>query len=194
MPVSGITAVPNFVVSIKANNMNFKNFIKKLPVKGTGWPNRLLTDVTDITVHHSAEAANIGPDNFARYHTLSKYKGGKGYPAIAYHFVIMADGEIRQCLKMAAHSSHNGYNNKKAVGVCLCGNFEEYAPTSEQYAALDELIDMLKGQLPRVKYLNGHCEYPKAYGRTLCPGKNLSIEPLRIKHGLVSNPKADIVH
>jgi N-acetylmuramoyl-L-alanine amidase len=174
--------------------MKFTKYIKKLPVKGLGWPLRLLSDVTDITVHHSAEPGNIGPDNFARYHTLSKYKGGKGYPAIAYHLVIMPDGEIRQCLKLAAYSSHNGFNNKKAVGVCLCGNFEETVPTDAQLVALDDAIELLKAQIPTIKYLNGHCEYPKPAGRTLCPGKNLSIVPLREKHGLISNPKADIIH
>lgn len=174
--------------------MKLVNYISKLPVIGKGWPPRPMSGVDSITVHHSGEDAKYGPGNFANYHTLPEKKGGKGWPAIAYHFVIMPDGEVRQCLKMAAYSSHNGYNNKRAVAICLCGNFENTEPTTAQWEALNECIDMLKGAIPSVKYLNGHCEYPKKFGRTLCPGKNLSMVPLRLAHGLSSHPKADVIH
>lgn len=182
--------------------MKFANIINTLPKIGRGWPKRRLESITDITVHHSATALNHTPLNFARYHTGSASKRlpanrrGKGWPAIGYHFVITPDGTVNQCLPMAAWSNHNGYNNGHALGVCLVGNFEEHDPTAWQMAALDELIDYLKIKLPRIKNLMGHREYPVRQNefRTLCPGKFLSIVPLRERHELGRHTAADITH
>lgn len=182
--------------------MKFANIINTLPIKGTGWPKRRLDAITDITVHHSATQPNHTPRSFAVYHTASNSKKlpvnkrGKGWPGIGYHFVITPDGTVNQCLLMSAWSNHNGYNNGHAIGICLVGNFEEYEPTAFQMQALSELIEYLKKVRPSIKNLMGHREYPikQNEGRTLCPGKYLSIVPLREKHDLARHTAADIIH
>lgn len=160
-----------------------QNISRNLPRNGV-WPTRRIVDIEDITVHHSASPTSGTPYSFAKFHTSSKIRGGKGWPQIAYHYVIAEGGEIYQCLPLDAHSSHNGFNNKKAIGICLIGNFEEHDVPALQRQALEWLILDLKTftpnqsdiALPNLKYLMGHREYK---GSTLCPGKHLPIEPLR---------------
>ncbi len=158
--------------------------------------------MTDITVHHSATPLNHTPLSFARYHIASSSrkllvaKRGKGWPAIGYHFVITPDGMVNQCLMLNAWSNHNGYNNGHAIGICLVGNFEKLPPTPAQMEALSGMIEWLKKALPSIKNLMGHREYPvrQNESRTLCPGKYLSIEPLRERHELGRHTAADITH
>jgi len=175
----------------KLSDMKFANIIKNLPIRKRGWPLRPIEGITDITVHHAAAPDNHGPNQFAAWHT-----SGKGYPAIAYHVVITRDGTVHQCLPFGAWSSHNGYNNKHAIGVCLAGNFEVGEPTKEQLEALNEFIISVRLQVPSIKYLCGHREYPvsRGRGRTLCPGKHFDMEGLRKQHDMPRNPKCDIIH
>lgn len=181
--------------------MEIKNITHTLPRRG-GWPKRRLSAITDITVHHSGSPANHTPLSFARYHIgstskqIPKSNRGKGWPAIAYHFVITADGTVNQTLILDEWSNHNGYNNGHAIGVCLVGNFEEHEPTPAQMEALHTLIIWLKAALPSIKTLMGHREYPVKQNetRTLCPGKYLSIVPLRERHELGRHTAADIIH
>lgn len=174
--------------------MKFLDITKTLPIKGRGWPFRSLKTVTDITVHHAGAPDHHGPSQFAAYHVLPKSKQGKGYPAIAYHFVILPDGTINQCLPLTAWSSHNGFNNKNAIGVCLAGNFENHPATDAQMESLGWVIRHIREVVPYVKYLCGHREYPKRIGRTLCPGKFFDMEALRQKYAMYRNPKCDLIH
>lgn len=161
-----------------------ENVSRALPRTGV-WRTRPISAITDITVHHSATPTSGTPWSFATFHTRSRFRGGKGWPQIGYHYVISAEGKIYQCLPLDAHSNHNGFNNRNAVGICLVGNFEEHDVPAVQMEALVWLINDLKVfvpngtdvALPNLKYLMGHREYK---GGTLCPGKNLPIEPLRL--------------
>lgn len=152
------------------------NVISKLPSNGA-WGVRSIDNIEHITIHHSASPANQDAFNFARYHVNSR-----GWPRIGYHYVIKENGLIQKTNEHNALSWHNGYNNGKAIGICLSGNFEEKQPTKAQTDSLYFLINKLKMEIPGIKYLNGHKEYIP--GKTACPGKYFDLDYARSKSRL----------
>lgn len=157
-------------VKPKINNITYK-----LPRNGN-WGKRSLSGVTDITVHHSASGTNQTAWDFANYHIKNK-----GWAGIGYHFVINPKGEIFQTNELYTLSYHNGFNNIKAIGVCMVGNFEYYQPTEPQKDSLIWLSKYLKNKIPSIYRLIGHKEYA---GQTACPGKYTNLNSLRLKTGL----------
>jgi len=154
--------------------------LTNLPKNGN-WPTRKASEITDITVHHTAGGVSETLRDIALWHI-----NGKQWPGIAYHFVISKDGTIYQVNPVDAYTKHNGFNNRGAIGVCLQGNFEENYPSSAQIYSLYWIVRDLKNRYPNIRYLMGHKEYK---GATLCPGKNLNIDLIRQGTGLDFNPK-----
>lgn len=171
--IPGVLAAIAAIYYIKKIKIN--NIASKLP-RSYQWPERSLSEIDDITIHHSASGPETSAYDFARWHISEK-----GWPGIGYHFVIDPNGTINQTNPLSSYSYHNGYDNKGAVGVCLVGNFNNYPPTPEQQKSLIKLIRYLKGRL-NIKTLTGHKEYPNS--STACPGLNLNTEYFRIKSGL----------
>lgn len=127
-----------------------------------------------IIVHHSA--TNLG--NAASFHYYHKYKRHM-VNGLAYHFVITngnkgPDGaiEVGPRWKRQINGGHvkSDYYNDVGIGICLVGNFQEYAPTPKQFNSLIALIKVLQEMcdLPG-KYVIGHREIKGE--QTLCPGK-----------------------
>lgn len=151
------------------------NIVNRLPRAGN-WGKRPVSGITDITVHHSASPSSQTAYDFARYHVNSK-----GWPGIGYHFVIEKDGTIHQTNDLESLSYHNGYNNSKAIGVCMSGNFENTPPDQRQIESLIWLVKYLKKKVPSVFRLVGHKEYA---GATACPGRYVNMNTLRAKTNL----------
>lgn len=151
-----------------------------LPKNGN-WPNRDTAGITDITIHHSAGTDTETIADMANWHV-----NGRGWPGIAYHFVIDKKGQIYQTNPIEKYTYHNGFNNRGAIGICVQGNFENTYPSGAQIYALYWLIRYLKQKYPSIKYLMGHKEYE---GTTLCPGKNINLDLMRTGTGLSYNPK-----
>lgn len=146
------------------SKIQIKNIVSRLP-RSAPWPERDLSEIDDITIHHAASSKTATAYDFARWHISEK-----GWPGIGYHFVIDRSGQIFQTNPLNAYSYHNGKDNKGAIGVCLVGNFQDYPPTPNQQKSLIRLIRKLKGRL-NIKTLTGHREYPGA--STSCPGRFL---------------------
>lgn len=126
-----------------------------------------------VVIHHSAtdsgDAASIG-----EYH-----KDKKGWVnGLGYHFLIgngngARDGQIEVGNRWdsqidGAHAGKDEYN-KRGVGICLIGNFENDYPTSSQISSLTYLIN----------YLQERCNIPRnqvimhrAFRKTACPGRH----------------------
>lgn len=158
-------------------NIKIKNIINQLPSNGE-WPYRSLSNVEDITIHHSAGNVNKTALDHANHHV-----NNKGWVGIGYHYEIDIYGNVHQTNKLTSNSYHNGYNNTKSIGICLTGNFDNIQPSSAQLSALISLIKYLKRNrnLNNLMYLMGHKEYKKA---TRCPGSNINLDNLRRKTGL----------
>ena len=128
---------------------------------------RELSQITHITVHHSAAPGTILPSRVAQYHVYSK---SHLWPGIGYHFYIMPDGTIYHTQDMHLISWHVYRNNSYTVGVCLAGNFTDVVPPPNQLDASARLIAWLMQELHiPPEYVLGHKEFPK--NATACPGR-----------------------
>ena len=126
---------------------------------------RELSQITHITVHHSAAPATILPSRIASYHVRAHR-----WPGIGYHFYIMPNGTIYHTQDMKLISWHVHRNNSYTVGVCLAGNFTRTVPPAPQLDAAARLIAWLMQELRiPIEYVLGHKEFPK--NATACPGK-----------------------
>src|SRR4030042_1893450 len=116
-------------------------------------------------VHHSATSISVTAEQMARYHI------SKGWPGLAYGYVIGADGTVYFCNDDELFPWHgNDFNT--GIGVCLVGNFTTGRPTDAQIKAARELYRAKRseyGDLPLV----GHKEAPRA--STVCPGGEWDI-------------------
>jgi len=91
-----------------------------------------------IIVHHSAS-----PDVSAA--TIHSWHLQKGWSGIGYHFVIRQAGGIEAGRPLETVGAHAGPEvNGDSIGICLAGNFMEYAPTKEQLVSLAQLIIYLR--------------------------------------------------
>ena len=82
-----------------------------------------------------------------------------------------------------AEGSHVKGYNKKSIGVCLEGNFEEEYLTDEQIEALKKLSIYICLKY-NIKDILPH----KELGNTLCPGKNFPLE--EIKNDIIKELKS----
>jgi len=127
-----------------------------------------------IIIHHSA--TDVGSSlQFDRYHQ------GRGWKSIGYHFVIdngtkgKQDGQIEtspRWIKQQVGSHCRANNmNRRAIGVCLVGNFNRERVSEKQLDALVYLVNTLKAyyKIPLNRII-GHGHVSGAC--TECPGKN----------------------
>ncbi|MBC9783559.1 N-acetylmuramoyl-L-alanine amidase [Heliobacterium chlorum] len=130
-----------------------------------------------IVIHHSdtdfdAGAATIHQWHLARYDVIN---GQKVYwKGIGYNYVIRMDGMIETGRPIDTIGSHAGPTaNGKTIGVCLSGNFEKFEPTDEQYQALAELVQYIRGTYGDIP-VSGHRDWMQ----TDCPGSNFDFDRL----------------
>lgn len=147
-----------------------------LPENGS-WKWRPLSGITDITLHHTASGSDWAPERLANLHIKDRK-----WPGIAYHFLIYEDGRVYQTNKLENLTYHNGYNNTKAIGISMVGNYQKSYPTKKQIDAVVSLCKYLKKQVPSISRLVGHKEYPGA--STVCPGGNVNLSTFREVTGL----------
>ncbi|WP_244297366.1 N-acetylmuramoyl-L-alanine amidase [Brevibacillus antibioticus] len=57
-------------------------------------------------------------------------------------------------------SYHVGNSNRHALGICLVGDFRTQQPRPEQLDVANHLIKHLQVQIPTMKQVLGHQEYP----------------------------------
>lgn len=145
-----------------------------------------------IIIHHSATKDGIANDwqGIKLWHTgkigSADIKSPDYNPYIAkpmkdvgYHWGLEYDNgvlttKIGRPLYM--QGGHTIGQNMVAIGICLVGNFDKFAPNVEQYEAVAKLCATLMRSfnIPKTE-IHGHREY--AY--KTCPGKLFDIEKLR---------------
>ena len=134
-----------------------------------------------IVIHHSATPT----DDAMNMHRVHKARGMKN--GLAYHFVISngsrkaSDGEIFMGGRWkdqldGGHMKSLTYN-RTSIGICLIGNFELRAPTTQQMNSLEGLCEYLMKRCGiRVDQVTTHkILHPK---HTKCPGKYFSLPSL----------------
>lgn len=140
---------------------------------------------TYIMMHHSAT-----PDGKTfEWEAIRRYHKSKGWRDIGYHWGIEKIGNIYKILKgreewdTGAHCKEGGMN-KKAIGICLVGNYDNEPPTEEQYKLLARLCReiMNRHNIP-IDNIVMHRQY--AINRWTgnpyksCPGWKFDLEKLK---------------
>lgn len=128
-----------------------------------------------IVLHHSGTARGKTAD-MDRYHREERRMSN----GLAYHFVIgngngMADGQIDvgQRWRRQIQGGHVASEamNRKAIGICLVGNFDEKRPTPKQMESLEALTRYLMQQASvPARNVRTHTQINSR--PTRCPGKN----------------------
>lgn len=138
---------------------------------------------TVAIIHHTATGPEATPQGIATYHVE-----GRGYPGIAYHYLIDARGVIYQVNDDALVTWHAGcaavhgddcpYNaNTTSLGVCFIGTFMDAPPTPEALAAGRWLLGGKRAEYG----LREVIPHRAAHGaRTACPGDAFPLEALAV--------------
>jgi hypothetical protein len=129
-----------------------------------------------IVLHHSG--TSVGDvASIDAVHRQQRDENGRPWLGIGYHFVIgngrkMGDGEIQPTFRWreqlpGAHAGKRAYN-EHGIGICLIGNFDEHAPTSQQVAAARKLVKLLA---ERYAIGRAHVVRHGDVQATACPGR-----------------------
>ncbi len=126
---------------------SLRRAIDRAPVKKGRWKY--------IIIHNSGTRQG-NARIFDTYHRKTR----KMQNGMAYHFVIgngssSGDGEIeigsRWTKQINGGHVASDYLNNISLGICLVGDLNRDRPTKKQLAALDELIQYLRGRVGKVK-------------------------------------------
>ena len=131
----------------------------------------------EIVIHHSLTPRDldgqksINSFNNSHHNRLHKIKNSLGY-YIAYHYVIDGSGSIWNTREEQSTGYHCGdlSRNKKSIGICLTGNFDEEQPLNEQLEALKKIVNSIKKR-HNITSIVGHRDIVSTKS---CPGANLT--------------------
>lgn len=110
---------------------------------------------------------------------VMKYTGGE----IPYTFFITDTGEVHQALKLGDVGKHARRWNVPAIGIAVIGDFRREVPPAVQLAALTNLcFELITALGITPEEVRGHDELEggSADPTKKCPGKNLSMDWLRV--------------
>jgi len=138
-----------------------------------------------IIIHHSASSRNTTVSDIDNWHRRRwpNFRGSLDF-WVGYHYVIDYKGKVVQTRKDTDEGAHAlGGWNRKSIGICLIGHFEQGNASQEQLRALDGLLGRLRRQysIPRNR-IYAH----KELWATLCPGKNLMPHVVKFRKGRAS--------
>lgn len=125
-----------------------------------------------VMCHHSASPDSDGMDTDAieRYHTEIKQPPWRD---IGYHFLVEGVGAGYHTIKgrplymFGSHCPTSGMN-RKAVGVCFVGNFDEYPMPAAQ---MEEGAEHIAGLCYSLKIPTSKIVFHGDFKATACPGR-----------------------
>ncbi|MCK4718545.1 MAG: N-acetylmuramoyl-L-alanine amidase [Thermoplasmata archaeon] len=132
-----------------------------------------------IMMHHSltADSGTVSWQAIRRYH-----KQELKWRDIGYHYGIEdinGEYEILVGRLMSEHGAHCRQRkmNRRSIGICLVGNFDEDPPPDEQWGRAVQLVRSLQEvlRIPR-EHVHGHREF---VGYKSCPGRSFSMQEFR---------------
>ncbi len=97
------------------------NLIGKLPTHPSlRYPSRPTAGVYRLALHHTATPAWATPEQIARFHVEAR-----GWPGIAYPFLVDQQATIFKCWPLSTLSYCVGHGNTPTLCVCMIGNFHD---------------------------------------------------------------------
>ncbi len=124
-----------------------------------------------ITIHHTAVRADER-ETAVRIRGYQRYHQRQGWPDIAYHLLVGADGLVYEGRSLEARSdSVTDYDTAGHLHVALDGDFTVESPSAAQCRALLDLLAWANDELGlAAETIRGH----DAYAQTACPGMHLA--------------------
>lgn len=141
-----------------------------------------------LTVHHSAQLAPDIKGAPGRIRGFQAYHQSKGFPDIAYHYVVDRGGNVYEGRdEGTVGSTFTNYDPTGHFLALLDGNFEAQQPTKEQLDGLAKLLAWASQRhgLP-VDTLSGH----RDHAATACPGKYVYAS---VKDGSIRRAVQDVL-
>lgn len=127
--------------------------------------------IQQITVHHTAIVLSSNAEAPARARQHQSYHQSLGWPDLAYHYLIDANGHIYEGRPVrAVGDTGTDYDPTGHLLVCCEGNFDTQNPTAAQY---DSLIRMLAWGAIEFGIEPGAIRGHREVASTTCPGDNL---------------------
>lgn len=115
----------------------FTDISRRLPRSDAPYARRDLNQIRYIVISHTGAHPRLGLERVARAHIV------RGYPGIAYDFVVDAAGEILKVKDMEDVAQPDKVWSEQGVNVCLAGSFEAAAPPLAQLDAAGRLCAWL---------------------------------------------------
>jgi len=127
----------------------------------------------EIIIHHTASSRDKTTiEDINQWHKVKwpEMLSSLGY-YIGYHYLILSNGEIKQCRRDDEIGVHCPPNLGR-IGIALTGNFDIEQPTPAQLNSLQRFLEGFK-KIYQIKdiCILGH----KEKGLTSCPGRYLMI-------------------
>jgi N-acetyl-anhydromuramyl-L-alanine amidase AmpD len=119
----------------------FNDISTRLPRSGAPYARRNLNQIKYIVVNHTGAHPQLALDRIARAHIK------RGYPGIAYDFVVDAGGEIFKTTELEDVAQPHQVWSEQGVNICLTGNFHHEAPPLAQLDAAGRLCAWLAQNL-----------------------------------------------
>lgn len=119
----------------------FTDISRRLPRSGAPYARRNLNQIRYIVVSHTGVQPQVALERIAQAHIR------RGYPGIAYDFVVDASGQILRVTDMEDVAQPDQVWSEQGVNVCLAGNFMEQPPPLAQLEAAGRLCAWLAQNL-----------------------------------------------
>ena len=134
------------------------------------WRRTIPLPSPELWLHHSVSASGgasriRGIQNF--------HMDERGWPDIAYTFLINADGLIFEGVPPGFQGTHTAGHNTSGHGICLLGNFNTIQPSQEALDALIALVRWGHGQGWWPLGLTGGHRDTRGGAKGDCPGDRL---------------------
>lgn len=129
------------------------------------YPQRELSAIKYLVIHHSAVAVDSTADSIARYHVEQQ-----GWPGIGYQWIVHQDGRTEYCQDLSRVSYNVAGRNGEVVGICLPGDWTNGPPPAAQLLATRRLVAELQYALGWFVPVVGHRDIALPGYETACPG------------------------
>lgn len=149
--------------------MEIINDIGKYEQPNREWYDRTYP-IKKITVHHTASRYTGSDDSILKSLMADHVKNG--WVGLAYHYIILKNGNIHQINSLDKVTWHDTVN-WDSIGVCLHGYFHpdiDETPTNEQLRSLDWLLDFLCTENPQFPADHDDVVGHRERSSTACPG------------------------
>lgn len=111
-----------------------------LPRDAAGFKQRPLSAIRYLVLNHTGGSPTVPVEKIAEFHRQ------RGYPGIAYHYLVDGQGNILQVNPLTETVSDQGYLGE-GVNIAIAGKFDDVVPTDAQLDAAARLSAWLLQEL-----------------------------------------------